>query len=138
MIKNERQYRITRSQAQKFQAAIRELEETRPAKNVSPALHKAQIDALRSQLADLEEEIAGGLSQEQLAERLGLKPQQIQRYEATEYRAASLTRVVEVARALRVPVRKGLLPSEGEVSVARMCERLTSAGLSTEFVKQRL
>jgi transcriptional regulator with XRE-family HTH domain/dephospho-CoA kinase/Zn-dependent peptidase ImmA (M78 family) len=169
MIKNERQYRITRSQAQKFQAAIRELEETKPAKNVSPVLHKAQIDALRSQLVDLEEEIAdyealregkrpvhelqtieqipaaliqsriaGGLSQEQLAERLGLKPQQIQRYEATEYRAASLARVVEVARALRLPIREGLLPSEGELSIARMFERLRSAGLSEEFVKQRL
>ena len=53
MIKNERQYRITRSQAQKFQAAIRELEGTKPENNVSPVLHKAQIDALRSQLADL-------------------------------------------------------------------------------------
>src|SRR5438552_3478519 len=58
MIKNERQYRITRSQAQKFQSAIRELDVTKPAPNVKLALHKAQISALRSQLADLEEEIA--------------------------------------------------------------------------------
>jgi polyhydroxyalkanoate synthesis regulator phasin len=58
MINNERQYRITRSQAQKFEAAIRQLENARSAPNVKPALHQAQINALRSQLADLEEEIA--------------------------------------------------------------------------------
>jgi transcriptional regulator with XRE-family HTH domain/dephospho-CoA kinase len=169
MIKNERQYRITRSQAQKFQAAIHELEGTKPADNISPVLHKAQIDALRSQLADLEEEVAeyealreskrpfqelhsieqipsaliqarisSGLSQEQLAERLGMKAQQIQRYEATEYRAASLSRVVEVASALGVSIREGILPPAGEVSVKRMFDRLKSAGLAPEFVTQRL
>jgi hypothetical protein len=35
-----------------------------------------------------------------LAERLGLKEQQIQRYEATNYASASLSRVQQVARAL--------------------------------------
>ncbi|HEU0178345.1 MAG TPA: helix-turn-helix transcriptional regulator [Blastocatellia bacterium] len=44
--------------------------------------------------------IAAGLSQRELAERLGLKEQQIQRYEATNYETASLKRVIEVARAL--------------------------------------
>ena len=49
--------------------------------------------------------IAGGLSQEELAAKLGLKPQQVQRYEATEYRSASLERVTEVARVLGVKLR---------------------------------
>lgn len=44
--------------------------------------------------------IAAGLSQRELAVRLGLKEQQIQRYEATEYASASLSRVIEVAQAL--------------------------------------
>ena len=48
--------------------------------------------------------IAGGLTQRQLAERLGLKEQQIQRYEATSYRAASLERVREVMEALGVEI----------------------------------
>jgi ribosome-binding protein aMBF1 (putative translation factor) len=95
-------------------------------------LHAAQINALRSQFKDLQDElseyeklrggkqtiaelesfeqlpsaliqarIAAGLSQEQLADRLGLKAQQIQRYEATEYRSASLARVAEVVRVLK-------------------------------------
>lgn len=48
--------------------------------------------------------IAKGLSQTDLAERLEMKAQQIQRYEATEYRSASLSRLIEVADALEVKV----------------------------------
>ena len=49
--------------------------------------------------------IAAGLSQEELAARLGLKPQQIQRYEATNYQSASLERVNEIMRTLGVRLR---------------------------------
>jgi HTH-type transcriptional regulator/antitoxin HigA len=48
--------------------------------------------------------IAQGLSQTDLAERLGMKPQQIQRYEATEYMSASLARLIEIAEVLQVRV----------------------------------
>ena len=44
--------------------------------------------------------IAQDLRQKDLAEQLGLKDQQIQRYEATDYATASLTRIKEVANAL--------------------------------------
>lgn len=44
--------------------------------------------------------IAAGISQRELAIRLGLKEQQIQRYEATKYASASLSRVIEVAQAI--------------------------------------
>jgi HTH-type transcriptional regulator/antitoxin HigA len=44
--------------------------------------------------------IAKGLSQRQLAEFIGLKEQQIQRYEAEEYASANLPRLAEVAKAL--------------------------------------
>jgi HTH-type transcriptional regulator/antitoxin HigA len=46
------------------------------------------------------------LSQEELAGKLGLKPQQIQRYEATNYQGASLERVNEILRALGVKLRR--------------------------------
>jgi ribosome-binding protein aMBF1 (putative translation factor) len=48
--------------------------------------------------------IAAGLSQKELAGRLHLKEQQIQRYEQTEYEKASLARLAEVARALHVRI----------------------------------
>ena len=50
--------------------------------------------------------IASGLTQKQLAERLGLKEQQVQRYEATGYASASLKRINQVIRALGLKVRE--------------------------------
>ena len=44
--------------------------------------------------------IAKGLTQKDLAERMGLKEQQIQRYESSGYESASLARISEVAAAL--------------------------------------
>ena len=137
MIKNERQYRITRNQADRFSQTLDHL---RGRSGVSteeahPLIAKAQEDAVRNQLEDLEEQlreyeslkagnfelgdlhivaelpaalikarIAQGLSQKDLAERLKLKEQQIQRYEATDYASASLNRIKEVVNALGIDV----------------------------------
>lgn len=136
MIKNERQHRITKAHAEKFAKAIQAMTRS-PQRVEHPVLHKAQIDALKSQLEDLQRElkeyetlrsgkrkvvtlgsleelpktliqarIAAGLSQEDLAAKLGLKPQQIQRYEATEYQAASFERVQEIMRVLGVTLQR--------------------------------
>ncbi len=54
---------------------------------------------------------AGGVSQRELAERLGTSQQQIARWEATGYRSASLARVAAAAEALGVtapPAEKNL------------------------------
>jgi ribosome-binding protein aMBF1 (putative translation factor) len=135
MIKNERQYRITKAQAERFARTIAE-EESRPNPAIHPKLRRAELDGLRSQLDDLKRElreyetlrsgrrrvialesiedlprtliqarIAAGLSHEELAARLGLKPQQIQRYEATNYQSASLERINEIMRTLGVRLR---------------------------------
>jgi HTH-type transcriptional regulator / antitoxin HigA len=48
--------------------------------------------------------ISRGLSQRQLAEKLGIKEQQIQRYESEEYASASLRRLTEIARALQLSI----------------------------------
>jgi HTH-type transcriptional regulator / antitoxin HigA len=48
--------------------------------------------------------IARGLSQTDLAAQLNMKPQQVQRYEATNYMSASLARLIEVATALDVKI----------------------------------
>lgn len=54
--------------------------------------------------------ISQGLTQKDLAERVGLKEQQIQRYETTDYASASLSRIREVATALYDP--QGSEPDE--------------------------
>ncbi|MBI3248796.1 MAG: helix-turn-helix domain-containing protein [Deltaproteobacteria bacterium] len=136
MIKNERQYRITKAQAERFTTTLHALTIT-PKHGDHPLLHKAQLDALKSQLGDLQRElteyevlrsgkrkvvalasledlpktliqarIASGLSQEEFAAKLGLKSQQIQRYEASEYRSASLERVTAITRALGIKLRQ--------------------------------
>ncbi len=58
------------------------------------------LDALPSIL--IQARIAAGMSQTELASKLGLKPQQVQRYEATDYMGASLARLIEVSKILNV------------------------------------
>ena len=54
MISNERQYRITKAHAEKFSRA---LQEAAARNGVDPLLQKLELDALRSQLRDLEQEL---------------------------------------------------------------------------------
>src|SRR5260221_522950 len=52
--------------------------------------------------------IASGMTQEGLARRLGLKAQQVQRYEATEYDSASFARICRVVQALGLRMPKAV------------------------------
>jgi len=133
VITNERQYRITAAQAEKFEQAIAEAREAKPRRGVDPRVHAAMVEAMECDLKDLnkqltryrrvsegkvrvrrlnglealpealiEARIARQWTQKDLADRLGLKEQQIQRYEKERYRSASLDRVVDVAATLGV------------------------------------
>ncbi|TCV57972.1 ribosomal protein S1 [Neorhizobium sp. S3-V5DH] len=62
--------------------------------------------------------IAKGLSQTQLAAKLELKPQQIQRYEASNYMGARLSRLVDVAAALGVRVSITFADLDGQEEVS--------------------
>lgn len=170
MIKNERQYRITKSQVTGFSKALAEFAHERATKDERDLLsQRIQEDALRSQLTDLEAElreyeslrqtnpgvlpvhsfaelpqalikarIAAGMSQLKLANRLSLKEQQVQRYEATDYSGASLSRIQQVIKALGLEVREEiLLPTEPQ-SVGHVLKRLRDAGLPRSFVEKRL
>lgn len=65
----------------------------------------AKVHSLKSLPSVLvQARIAAGMSQTYLAEKLGLKPQQIQRYEASEYMGASLDRLVDISKALNVHI----------------------------------
>ena len=50
--------------------------------------------------------IASGLTQAALAEKIGLKPQQIQRYESTKYAHASLARIQQIAQAIEAAAQQ--------------------------------
>ena len=72
------------------------------------ALKAHQVSALElhslSELPDLliKARIARGYTQAEFAKRLHLKPQQLQRYEATRYHSVSFRCLLEIARALDV------------------------------------
>lgn len=59
-----------------------------------------------------------GLSQRELGDLLGVKQQQVARWEASRYRSASLERVAAVARALGVDGAAGAQPSLAAEAVA--------------------
>lgn len=170
MITNERQYKITRSEAERFRRAIAAMvADTSEREDVHPRLIQAEREALESQLQDLEAElneydrlkssapavisidsfdeladglikarIASGLSQKALAERLGLKEQQIQRYEAERYATASYQRLREVADALSVRIRNDILLPVAPGNFSSLVDKLRQVGLERNFLVERL
>ncbi len=141
MIKNERQYKITKAQADRFARSLEEIKKSNRATGrlstyTHPILLKAQEEALKSQYDELLSElrtyealkagdmnvievqsfeelphalikarIALGLSQKELANRLSMKEQQIQRYEASDFANASLKRLQQIIDALGIKIK---------------------------------
>ena len=169
MITNERQYRITRSESDRFRKVIDDLAKAPARADVHPRLLQAEREAMESQLAELQAEIseyerlksadisiisinsfdeladglikariAGGLSQKGLADRLGLKEQQIQRYEAERYASASYQRLREIADALGVRIKNEILLPVVPNSFAGLVNKLRQVGLDREFLLSRL
>lgn len=169
MIRNDRQYKITKAQAQEFERTLAAALGAAPKPGVAPAIRKAQLDALRSQLeelrADLAEydalragkprvleltsldelpqaliraRIASGMTQRELADRLKIKEQQVQRYEASNYESASLARIKEVAAALAVKIREEVFLPNVDVSLGALLARLKGAGIDADLVGQLL
>lgn len=134
MIYSDKQYAITEGQLSKLRDALSAAQEQgADATGEQSWLHDAQTNAIKSQIATLEAElahykllksgeitfskayslrdlpsvlvqarIAAGMTQTDLAERLGMNAQQIQRYEASDYSGASLDRLIDVCQALNV------------------------------------
>ena len=128
MIKNERQYLLAKAQVARFARSLQSysavqgvhpliLKSQRDAVNsqifdLEEELHeyenlkagKFQFDQLKSikelPILLIKARIARKLTQKDLADQLGLKEQQIQRYEATDYESACFSRIKEVVRVL--------------------------------------
>lgn len=168
MIKNEREYRITTARAMKFADAIAALRAP-DRREDNPALVQLQLNALMSQLEELQDEIreyerlkggeikavrlesfedfpraliqgriAAGLTQKELADRLGIAEQQVQRYEATDYASSSLSRVKAVAEALKLSMREDVFFQSAGVSTNRLLQRTRDAGIEEDFLRRRL
>ena len=146
MIYTDRQFRVSDKQLVKLRKALSIVEDRvsdKPwLKQAEVEAIKSQIRDIEAEMSDymnlksarvslsksysLEElphllalaRIASGLSQTDLARRLEMKPQQVQRYEATDYMGASLTRLIKVSQALGVKTSgtfEGPQQSDGSV-----------------------
>jgi transcriptional regulator with XRE-family HTH domain len=79
--------------------------------------------------------IAQNLTQKDLAERLGLKHQQIQRWEFEDYENAGFGAMVEVASALNIDISEVIkLPEKPKAAMAT----LSNLGLPKTFIKKRM
>ncbi len=131
MIKNEKQYRITKAWISKFEDSLFELKQL-PENKKQPWLRRGQKESIELQIEDLQKQvqeyealklgkaklpsldtinnvpellikwrIAKNWTQKDLSEKLGLAEQQVQKYESTDYATATLETLFKVAEALR-------------------------------------
>jgi HTH-type transcriptional regulator/antitoxin HigA len=133
VITNQRQYLIAQRQAERFRQALtapdRQGLHPKAVKAMRAGL-RSQLDDIEAELIEYDalsggqvtelaaESIVGigealikarivrNLTQKELAERLSMAEQQVQRYEATLYRGVATERLQQVADALRLQVRE--------------------------------
>lgn len=165
MITNERQLQIARRDVERFQAAIDGemseagvdpviLQAQRDAAQAQVRELQEDVDAyqrLRSGqvrrfhiggLSDLPRaliscRIASGMTQRELAQRLALKEQQIQRYEMQDYQGASFSRIADVADAVGIEL-PGELRLAGADTAEAVLKRAAMAGIDADFVRRRV
>jgi DNA-binding XRE family transcriptional regulator len=137
MIKNEREYRITKAHVAGFEGGLIANDKREFPASVDPGMKKlmhdaiaSEIEVLRAQIdhyerlrdghitsreitslhelpiALIEARIAARLTQRQLAERIGVAEQQIQRWEANNYSGVGLDRLQSIADALGVQMHE--------------------------------
>jgi len=130
MIKNDKQYQLTRKKLAEFNEALKSLENNNALSseeiNLRAAFILPQVKIFEEELLEFEKlsrgevvqiemstldelsdtlikaRIAKGWSQADLAGKLGLQAQAVQRYEATDYESADLTRLIEIFHALEL------------------------------------
>jgi HTH-type transcriptional regulator / antitoxin HipB len=93
------------SQIETLEQEIQEYQKLKTGK-----ITKLKLDSL-AQLPEalIKARVIRDLTQEQLGELLGLKAQQIQRYEATLYAGASLTKILAVQKALNIEIKEEVI-----------------------------
>lgn len=169
MIKNERQYQLSKAQIREFEAASTAAKAAGTQPDIHPRLAEAQREALRSQIEELNQEvreyealrsgkvtkfeaaslddlpvllvkarIARGVTHKELAERLGVKEQQVQRWEFNDYAGASLENLRAVGDALDVVLTQQLFVPGKDVTAKAFLDHLSQAGLSKDFLLSRV
>ena len=133
MIQNEHQYKVTQNKLKDLEQALVELlaiEKTLHPRQFSSRKKGLQlkIDSLSKEIEEyqglkqqtsikissiqdlptalIKARIALGMTQKELAEKMGVKEQQVQRDEANQYSSAGFYRIAEVAKALNITIQE--------------------------------
>ncbi|MBE9046604.1 helix-turn-helix domain-containing protein [Pleurocapsales cyanobacterium LEGE 10410] len=133
MIQNEHQYKVTQNKLKDLEQALVELlaiEKTLHPRQFSSRQKGLQlkIDSLSEEIEEynglkqqklikissiqdlpialIKSRIALGMTQKELAEKMGVKEQQVQRDEANQYSSAGFHRIAEVAKALDIKIQE--------------------------------
>ena len=143
MIQNERQYKMTHTKLREFEQELAAINPQDPnlhprqilgwtnSLNLTIRQLKQEIseyEQLKSgsrstfilnSLSDLptvliEARIAAGLTQKDLAEKIGIQEQQIQRYEANHYSSTSFDRLRAIASALKIEITQAVMQLEAQ------------------------
>ena len=138
MIQNERQYRITQTKLREFEQQLADLDfedsNLHPRQVIGwRNSYNLTIRELKHELTEYEQlksgniltfglaslrdlpttlikaRIATGLTQKELAEKIGVQEQQIQRYEASSYSCASFDRLQAIATALNIEITQAVM-----------------------------
>ncbi len=133
MIQNEHQYKVTQNKLKDLEQALVELETTK--ETLDPRQFSSRKKGLQLKIDNLNQEIeeynglkqqalikissiqdlpialikariALGMTQKELAEKMGVKEQQVQRDEANQYSSAGFHRIAEVAKALNIKMKE--------------------------------
>jgi HTH-type transcriptional regulator / antitoxin HipB len=141
VIQNKHQYKVTNSKLKELEHSLANLAAN--PEGLSERLWQSQqagvrvwIDRLTAEIAEydrlqqgesvfkissltelpialIKARIASGMTQKELAEKIGIKEQQIQRYEANHYESASFERLREVFEALGISFKEIIMEIEG-------------------------
>ncbi len=166
MITNARELQITRAQLTRLRETLERGRKSKPSADVDPRIYTAELSALESEAHRLEAEIAAyeelvngkallvesdlaelpdalikarianRWSQKQLADKLGVHEQQVQRYEASRYKGASFERLLEIAKVLGVRVRQTVVFTHPAFEKA--IAHLKDAGFEKDFIEDRI
>jgi HTH-type transcriptional regulator / antitoxin HipB len=138
MIQNERQYKITQTKLREFERDLADLDPHDPSLHPRQVVgwtnsYNLTIRQLKQELAEYEQlksgniltfvlgslndlpttlikaRIAAGMTQKDLANKIGVQEQQIQRYEASLYSSASFDRVRSIANALNIDITQAVM-----------------------------
>jgi HTH-type transcriptional regulator / antitoxin HipB len=147
VIQNKHQYKVTNSKLKELEQSLANLAAN--PEGLSERLWQSQqagvrvwIDRLTAEIAEydrlqqgesvfkissltelpialIKARIASGMTQKELAEKIGVKEQQIQRYEANHYDSASFERLRKVFEALGISFKEIIMEIEGATALPK-------------------